>query len=296
MIVFDTGNVASAASSAVVGPLALGKTYRAYVKATLLQTTTGIQQWSADSFVTFTLDVTGPTVTVNGPTGVQGTTSPNVTWTHHPGAGAQTGQTFYRVRMFNVTNLLTPVTDTGAVASSASSAVIGPLDPAISWRAVVNTAQTTYGVVQWSPDAGINFTINVTPATVSTVTATPNTPTASIAVVVTRNTSSPMWQTMDVEATYDGGATWAFVRGATRLGGQRGHHHLHRLGGAQRRAGAVPGEGDAHLRWRVDHQRLGVVQRGHVARRRRLHRHVVEGPSPPVAQHAPRRPTARRAL
>ena len=215
VIVFDTGNVASAAGSAVVGPLALGKAYRAYVNT--MQTTSGVGQWSPDSFVTFTLDVTGPTVTVNGPTGVQGTTSPTVSWTHHPGTGAQTGQTFYRVRMFNTSNLLTPVTDTGAVASSASSAVIGPLDPAISWRAVVNTAQTTYGVVQWSPDVFTNFTINVTPATVSTVTATPNNTTAAIGLVVTRNTSSPVWQTMDVQATYDGGATWAFVRGATNV-------------------------------------------------------------------------------
>ena len=188
VIVYDTGNVASAAGSAVVGPLALGKTYRAYVNT--MQTTSGVGQWSPDSFVTFSLDVNAPTVTVNGPTGVQGTTSPTVSWTHHPGTGAQTGQTFYRVRMFNTSNLLTPVTDTGAVASSASSAVIGPLDPAISWRAVVNTAQTTYGVVQWSPDVFTNFTINVTPPPVFSVTATPNTSIAAINVLVAATPSS----------------------------------------------------------------------------------------------------------
>ena len=188
VIVYDTGNVASAAGSAVVGPLALGKTYRAYVNS--MQTTSGVGQWSPDSFVTFSLDVNAPTVTVNGPTGVQGTTSPTVSWTHHPGTGAQTGQTFYRVRMYDTTNLLTPVTDTGAVASSASLAVIGPLDPAISWRAVVNTAQTTYGVVQWSPDVATNFTINVTPPPLASVTATPNTSIAAINVLVAATPSS----------------------------------------------------------------------------------------------------------
>ena len=213
VIVFDTGNVASAAGSAVVGPLALGKTYRAYVNT--MQTTSGVGQWSPDSFVTFSLDVNAPTCVVNAPTGVIGTTSPTVTWTHTPGSGAQTGQTFYRVRMFNVTNLLTPVTDTGNVASSASSAVIGPLDPLISWRAVVNTAQTTYGVVQFSPDAFKNFTIDVVPPPLASVTATPNPSIAAINVLVAATPSSVR---LDGSATsYIIGPDIAALAGATTL-------------------------------------------------------------------------------
>lgn len=215
--VWDSGNVASAAASAVVGPLPLAATYRAVVNTA--QTTNGVQQWAPDSSVTFTLDVTGPTVDVTGPTGVLGTTSPTATWVHTPGAGAQTGQTHYRVRAFDKRDLVTPVYDSGPVASSAASAVFGPLspDPALTWRVVVATAQTTYGALQWSPDDWTEFTIDVVPADVEAVTPTPRPELGAIDLLIERDVTSPPWLTIDVEATYDDGATWIPVRAATRL-------------------------------------------------------------------------------
>ena len=216
-VAYDTGNVASGASSVVVGPLALQKTYVAY--AYTMQTTDGIQQWASSSTpTTFTLDVTGPTVTINAPANnaVVGTTSPTVSWTHHPGTGAQTGQTYYRLRAFLSTDLVNPVIDTGNVASSASSAVIGPLDATKSWRVVVNTAQTTYGNQQWSPDVATNFTINVTPATIASVTATPDNSTGSIPITIAATTLS--WVRLDGSATsYITGPDIAALAGAQAL-------------------------------------------------------------------------------
>ena len=81
----------------------------------------------------------------------------------------------------------------------------------------MNTAQTTYGILQWSPDVSTNITIDVVPALVATVTAAPQNTGGSVQVTVTRNTTSVLWQTIDVQATYDGAATWVPVRGATRL-------------------------------------------------------------------------------
>lgn len=217
VIVFDTGNVASAAQSAVVGPLTLQHSYRAVVNT--MQTTSGQGQWSPDGETTFTLDVNGPTAVVTAPAAaaVVGTTSPTVTWTHTPGTGAQTGQTAYRIRAFDVNDLTTALYDTGEVASSAKSAVVGPLDPTISWRVTVNTAQTTYGALQWSPDASTTFTIDVVPALIASVTPEPDDLHGSIPLTILWDSTSPAWLTIDVEATYDDGATWVAVRGATHL-------------------------------------------------------------------------------
>ena len=215
--VYDTGTVVGAASSAVVGPLTLQHSYLAVVYT--LQTTDGVQQWSGGGYTTFVLDVTGPTVVVTAPAAgaVVGTTSPLISWTHTPGAGAQTGQTFYAIIARDVLDPSTNLVDTGPVPSSASSARIGPLDPSISWVVWVATAQTTYGSLQWSPWASTTFTIDVVPALVASVVPTAYDPTGVINVLVERDTASPVWQTIDVEASYDGGTTWQAVRGATRL-------------------------------------------------------------------------------
>ena len=240
----DTGVIAGADTSYVAGPLDLQKTYRVIVNTA--QTTDGIVQWSDDASHVFALDVTGPTVTVNAPTGVIGTTSPTVTWTHHPGTGAQTGQTYYRVRAFVSTDLANPRIHTGAVPGSASSARIGPLDPAFAWRLVVTTALTTYGVVQWSPEAATNITIDVVPALIASVNPAPHAQTAAIALTIPRVTTSPLWQTIDVEATYDGGATWIPVRGATALAVNGDTAYVTDWEAPERRAGPLPGAGHPH--------------------------------------------------
>ena len=221
-VAYDTGEVAGGAQSQVVGPLPLEHSYIAYVYTR--QSTDGYVQWSnagaQPTPTTFTLSVTGPTVVVNTPAegAVVGTTSPTITWTHTPGAGAQSGQTYYRViGRKSPENMAPDLYDSGVVASSASSRVIGPLDPTIPWIVGVQTAQTTYGALQWSPWGSTTFTIDVVPALVATVTPTAHDPTGTISVAIARDTATPIWQTIDVEASYDAGATWQSVRGATRL-------------------------------------------------------------------------------
>jgi len=165
----------------------------------------------------FTLDVTGPTTDVTGPSGVVGTTSPTVTWTHTPGVGAQTGQTFYRIRGYDTGDLIVPLYDSGVVPSAASSAVVGPLDNVRPWRIVVTTAQTTDGVPQWSTGDYTEFTIDVVPALIASIEPTPIPDRGAISLLITRDTASPMWQAIDVESSYDDGLTWVPVRGATHL-------------------------------------------------------------------------------
>lgn len=218
-VAYDTGDVAGGAQSQVVGPLPLEHTYVAYVYTR--QVTDGVQQWSNASITptSFTLTVSGPTVDVTVPAvgAVVGTTSPLVQWTHTPGAGAQTGQTHYRIIARNVLDTSVDLYDSGLVASSASSARIGPLDPSISWIVYVETAQTTYGALQYAPWDTTTFTIDVVPALVRAVTATPYDLGGRIDVLVEHDTATPAWQTIDVEASYDAGATWRAVRGATHL-------------------------------------------------------------------------------
>ena len=219
-VAWDTLGVAGAAASQVVGAARAQRDVQRLRLDAPRQTTDGIQQWSAETRHRrrSRSTLTGPTVDVTAPVvgAVVGTTSPLISWTHTPGAGAQTGQTSYRVIVFD-TSISTPWYDSGVVPGSASSARIGPLDPDASWIVWVSTAQTTYGALQWSPTDATSFTIDVVPALIASVVPTPSDVTGSISVLVTRNTSTPIWQTIDVEASYDAGVTWQPVRGATHL-------------------------------------------------------------------------------
>lgn len=165
-----------------------------------------------------------PTVTVRAPTGTIATTSPTVGWTHTPGTDAQTGQTYFRLKVFNAAtysaagfnpDTSTPTSDTGAVAGANSARVIGALPPQTTYRAYVQTAQTTSGIIQWSAWAYSQFDIAVTAPGVSSVVATANDPTGAINGVATWDSATPIWETYDVEATYDGGSRWFPVRGYT---------------------------------------------------------------------------------
>ncbi len=129
--------------------------------------------------------------TVAAPTGTITTTAaPTTSWTHVPGTDAQSGQTYYRVKMFSAAQYgvggfsadTSPCTyDSGALVGSAASmtpATYGLLN-GVSYKAYVQTAQTTGTVVtlgspaqvQWSAwTAGPAFTISLavpTPTSVS---------------------------------------------------------------------------------------------------------------------------------
>lgn len=165
-----------------------------------------------------------PSVVVTAPPSIAGTTSPTVAWTHTPGSDAQTGQTKYQVRVFSAAEYgiggFNPATspasyDSGIVPSNAASAVSAPLSASLTYRAYVSTAQTTNGVDQWAPWAFTQFSFNVTPPRVATVVATPNNTTGTVGVTVTRDGTGLAWESVGLEASYDGGVTWNPVRGTT---------------------------------------------------------------------------------
>lgn len=169
-----------------------------------------------------------PTAAVTAPSGsVTTTTTPTVTWTHTPGSDAPTGQTKYRVKVFTAAQYgaggfdpatSTPDYDSGILTGAATSLVVASLTNSTTYRAYVQTAQTTLGVDQWSDWAYSGFSISVTPANILSVVGTADSTNGRNQVVVTRVTSGspPMWAILEVQASYDGGTTWQYVRdGAT---------------------------------------------------------------------------------
>lgn len=170
--------------------------------------------------------VLAPTTTVSAPSGViSTTTSPTAAWTH-VSSGGLTGQTKYQIRVFTAAQYgaggFDPATsvaayDSGVVVSLASSATIGPLPNGTTYRAYVRTAQNTNGIDQWAPYAFSGFSISLTTSDITSVVATPDNTNGRNQIVVTRNAATPLWTSVEVQASYDGGATWSYVRGYTKL-------------------------------------------------------------------------------
>lgn len=168
-----------------------------------------------------------PSTAVSGPTGVLTNTSvPTVTWAHTPGNGAQTGQTKYQLRVFTAAQYgiggFDPTSspaayDSGVIASAATSANTGSLANSTTYRAYVRTAQTTNGIDQWATPAFSGFSLNLTTPELTSVVASAQNATARNQIIVTRNGTTPLWTSVEVQRSIDGGATWAYVRGYTRF-------------------------------------------------------------------------------
>jgi hypothetical protein len=165
---------------------------------------------------------TQPTVTVTGPASpVTSSTSPSVTWAYTDGSDGGP-QTRYQIRVFSAAQYgiagFTPgsspaTVDTGEVASSATSAPVGPLTNGVTYRAYVRAAQTINGSSHWSEWQFIQFTMNVPGPVVQTVSVTPDNTNARHRIVVDRNTGGPAWSLLFVERSIDNGLTWVPVRG-----------------------------------------------------------------------------------
>jgi hypothetical protein len=121
--------------------------------------------------------VSQPTVTVSAPTGTITTTSaPDVTWTYADTDNET--QAFYEIKVFSSAQYgaggFDPATsastwESGEIASSDSSAVVGENLTAGTYRAYVRVAKAVNGQPFWSDYAFNTFTLSFTPPTIPTM-------------------------------------------------------------------------------------------------------------------------------
>jgi hypothetical protein len=167
-----------------------------------------------------------PTTAVTAPTGTVTTTSrPDVSWTYTDTESE--AQTYYRIKVYPELvytasgfdpEVGVPTWDSGVVSSTDTAATVGAYLPNGEHRVYVKTAKTINGSPFWSGWAYSEFTVQLTP---------PPLPSISLeylpaegAVVCTVTGGPPTGfdsQLFDVERSDDNGATWLPVRNGTGL-------------------------------------------------------------------------------
>jgi hypothetical protein len=167
-----------------------------------------------------------PTTAVTAPTGTVTTTSrPDVSWTYTDTESE--AQTYYRIKVYPGLvytaggfdpEVGVPTWDSGVVSSTDTAATVGAYLPNGEHRVYVKTAKTINGSPFWSGWAYSEFTVQLTP---------PPLPSISLeylpaegAVVCTVTGGPPTGfdsQLFDVERSDDNGATWLPVRNGTGL-------------------------------------------------------------------------------
>lgn len=118
-----------------------------------------------------------PTVSVSAPTGtITTTTAPDVTWTFSDTDNET--QAYYQIKVFSAAQYgaggfsaltSTATYDSGEIASSDNTAVVGSLLLAGTYRAYVRTAKSVNGEPFWSDFAFSQFTISYTAPTIPTM-------------------------------------------------------------------------------------------------------------------------------
>jgi hypothetical protein len=167
---------------------------------------------------------TVPTVTPSAPTGtVTTSTSPTMVWAYTAGSDGDV-QSRYQIRVFSAAEYgivgfdpaTSPATyDSGEVISAATSRVIGPIPTGTNYRAYIRVAQQINGSPHYSAWAYTAFTMSVTTSDITSVVATPDNTNARHTIVVTWDSGSATWETLELERSDDAGATWTPVRGFT---------------------------------------------------------------------------------
>jgi len=162
-----------------------------------------------------------PTVTVSAPTGTITTnTAPDVTW-----AFADTDnetQAFYEIKVFTAAqynavgfNALTSTStyESGEIASSDNTAVVGDLLLSGTYRAYVRVAKSVNGSPFYSAFAFSGFVITVTPPSVPTLSASWNSSLGQATLTITGTSPSGYTsQYFEVDRSDDGGVTYATLR------------------------------------------------------------------------------------
>ena len=167
-----------------------------------------------------------PTVTVSDPTGTITTnTAPDVTWAYADTDNET--QAYYEIKVFSAAQYgaggfdaltSTSTYESGQIASSDSTAVVGDLLLSGVYRAYVRVAKAVNGSPFWSAFAFSGFTISVTPPTVPTLSAAWNSDLGKATLTVTgASAASYSSQYFDVHRSDDDGVIYAGVRNGENL-------------------------------------------------------------------------------
>jgi hypothetical protein len=162
-----------------------------------------------------------PTVTVSAPTGtITTTTAPDVTWAYADTDNET--QAFYELKIFSAAQYgaggfsaltSTATYESGQIASSDNTAVVGDLLLSGTYRAYVRVAKAVNGSPFYSDFAFSQFTITVTPPSVPTLSAAWNSSLGRATLTVTGTSPSGyVSQYFEVERSDDDGVTYRTVR------------------------------------------------------------------------------------
>ena len=168
-----------------------------------------------------------PTVTVSAPTGtITTTTAPDVTWAYADTDNET--QAYYELKVFSSAQYgaggfsaltSTSTWESGEIASSDNTAVVGDLLLSGTYRAYVRVAKAVNGSPFWSDFAYSQFTISVTPPTTPTLTAAwdSNLGKATLTATGAALSGSYVSQYIDIHRSDDAGVIYAGVRDGENL-------------------------------------------------------------------------------
>lgn len=162
-----------------------------------------------------------PTVTVSAPTGTITTnTAPDVTWAYADTDNET--QAFYEFKIFSAAQYnavgfdaltSTATYESGEIASSDNTAVVGDLLLSGTYRAYVRVAKAVNGSPFYSAFAFSGFVITVTPPSVPTLSASWNSSLGKATLTITGTSPSGYTsQYFEVDRSDDGGVTYATLR------------------------------------------------------------------------------------
>lgn len=167
-----------------------------------------------------------PTVTVSAPTGTITTTSaPDITWAYADTDNET--QAFYEIKVFSSTqygaggfspDTSTATWDSGEIASSDSSAVVGQLLLPATYRAYIRVAKSVNGEPFWSDWAYSQFTISYTAPTIPTMTVSWSASLGKASFTLTGATPTGYSsQYFDIHRSDNGGVVYEEIRDGGRL-------------------------------------------------------------------------------
>ena len=168
-----------------------------------------------------------PTVSVSAPTGtITTTTAPDVTWTFSDTDNET--QAYYQIKVFTAAQYnaagfsaltSTATYDSGQIASSDNTAVVGSLLVAGVYRAYVRTAKAVNGEPFWSDYAFSQFTISYTAPTIPTmlVSWSAQLGKASFTLTGAAVPGGYVSQYFDIHRSDDGGNVYTEIRNGSEI-------------------------------------------------------------------------------
>jgi len=168
-----------------------------------------------------------PTVSVSAPTGsITTTTAPDVTWTFTDTDNET--QAFYQIKVFTAAqygaggfnaNTSTATYNSGEIASSDNTAVVGALLFAGTYRAYVRTAKSVNGEPFWSDYSFSQFTISYTAPTTPTMLASWSSSLGKASFTLTGAAVPAGYssQYFDIQRSDDDGVTYEAIRNGEEL-------------------------------------------------------------------------------